>query len=102
MSLHGRNVNVNIDKTKLSFYAGAPLTDIKTVYLKVPLSWRRWRDTIEEGKFRPIVLTPVVSSQSWRYFVSLARRTRQGAVTFGQSIDSTRGCAVVFEMKRGE
>ena len=51
---------------------------------------------------QPIVLPPVVSSQSWRYFVSLARCTRQGAVTFGQSIDSTRGCAVVFEMESDE
>ena len=77
-----------------------PLADIiSQLYLRVPFIWRRWRDTRDEGKFRPIVLTAVVSSQSWRYFVSLARRTGQGAVTFGQSIDSTRGCAVVLEMK---
>ena len=40
------------------FYTGAP-SRFRQYFMKVTFSWRRWRDTSEERKFRPIVLTPV-------------------------------------------
>ena len=64
------------------------------------MSWRRRRDTGDEGKFRPIVLTAVRVALVVGV-LRLADTTIPDRMSLlsAQSIGSTRVCAVVFEMK---
>ena len=64
------------------------------------MSWRRWRDTSDEGKFRPIVLTLVrVALVVGILRLASATIPDRAPLLSAQSIGSTRVCAVVFEMK---